>query len=313
MSVELKVNNAATDKQIKKLEKKKTKGGALAATASLLGSTAIQTAASLPGSIIAMKSLTSQNKNLSQEQISSIMHSADVFLAAKGLVKKGVVIENIESSSSVATSLLDKLKEYTDSMTSIAAGKNAGFLNKPVKGIFGGVLYDKNTILINQDKLSTAVFHEIGHAINYNNSKFWRAMQGLRVPGMLIASGLAIYCAFSNNAQPKDGKELTTGQKVKNTVRNNAGKIAFASMVPMLLEEGMASIRGCKWANANLPKDLAKKVLKSNIGAYCSYLGAAISLGIAAFSAVKIKDSLGKKHQEKINSKLDNLKNNSQN
>ena len=67
----------------------------------------------------------------------------------------------------------------------------------------------------------------------------------------------------------------------------------------------MASIRGCKWANSNLPKELAKKVLKTNLGAYTSYLGAALSLALTAFSAVKIKDYFGKKHQEKVQAKID--------
>lgn len=52
---------------------------------------------------------------------------------------------------------------------------------------------------------------------------------------------------------------------------------------------------------SNLPKELAKKVLKTNIGGYISYLGTAITLGVAAFSAVKIKDHFAAKRQAKNN------------
>ncbi len=90
-------------------------------------------------------------------------------------------------------------------------------------------------------------------------------MQKMRMPGMIMASAIALFAAFTKEDKPEDGKELTKAQKVKNAVRKNAGKLAFASMVPMLLEEGMASIKGYKWANSILSKDLAKKVLHTNI------------------------------------------------
>lgn len=303
------VSNTQVNKQINKLEKKKTKGGALAATASIAGSSAVQLS-SLPVGIAMMNIMSSQSKKLSESQINTIMNSAENFIKSTGIDKKGVVIHNITKAPINLSCIPDKLLEYINMQTSIAKGKNAAFFNKPVKAVLGEIAYDKNSILINKDKFSTAVFHEIGHAINYNKSKFWKAMQKMRMPGIYLADGLPLFAAFSNKAEAKDGEELTKGQKVKNALRNNAGKIAFASMVPMLMEEGMASIRGCKWANANLPKELAKKVLKTNIGGYASYLATALSLGFAAFSAVKIKDYFGKKHQDKIQAKIDNIKNN---
>ncbi len=292
---------AVNNMQIKKAESKKKKGVFLASTAAATGSSVIQTAMGLPVAGVALKTMISSNKKLNPDQINQIMASAEKFITSRGLSEKGVVIENVKSAGFNLPGALGKVMEYIHPIASVAAGNNAAFINKPIEIGLGNILYNKNSILINKDKLPTAVFHEIGHAINYNNSKFWKFMQGIRMPGIALAMGLALFGAYTNNAEAKDGQELTKGQKAKNAVRNNAGKLAFAAMMPMLLEEGMASIRGCKWANSNLPKELAKKVLKTNIGGYVSYLGTAITLGVAAFSAVKLKDHFASKFQAKNN------------
>ncbi len=284
---------AANNIQIQKTESKNKKKNLLASSVAATGSNAVQLGASLPLAGFVIKSMSSINKKLSQDQVNQIMDSADKFINSKGLSNKGVTIQNIKSTGANLTGVSDKIMEYIDPIKSAGAGKNAFFTNKAISGYAG------NSILLNKDKMSTAVFHEIGHAINYNNSKFWRFMQGMRTPAMALAAGLALFGAFTNKAEAKDGKELTTGQKVKNAIRNNAGKLAFAAMIPMLAEEGMASIRGCKWANSNLPKELAKKVLKTNICGYASYLGNAVALGLAALTAVKIKDHFTSKSQAK--------------
>ena len=288
--VSIKSVGTAYNMQIKKAESKKKKRGLLASSAAATGSNAVQLGVSLPLAGFVIKSMSSINKKLSKDQINQIMDSADKFINSKGLSNKGVAIHNIESAGVNLTGIPNKIMEYIDPITSAAAGKNAFFTNKAISE------YGKNSIILNKNKMSTAVFHEIGHAINSNNSKFWRLMQGMRTPTMALAAGLALFGAFTNKAEAKDGKELTTGQKAKNAIRNNAGKLAFAAMIPMLAEEGMASIRGCKWAKSNLPKELFKKVLKTNICGYASYLGGAVALGLAALTAVKIKDHFTSKY-----------------
>lgn len=96
-----------------------------------------------------------------------------------------------------------------------------------------------------------------------------------------------------------ENQELTSAQKTNNFIRDNAGKLTFAAALPMLIEEAMATVKGQKYANKVLKPDLAKKVLKGNAVAYCSYLAVALlgSLGVA--TAVKIKDNAMEKKEYK--------------
>ena len=140
--------------------------------------------------------------------------------------------------------------------------------------------------------ISFAAFHEIGHAMNYNFSKIGKALQHMRLPGMIAASAIALYGAFSSKSKPEEGKELTKGQKVNNFIRNNAGKLSFAAMLPMLAEEAMATIKGNKLAGKLLSPDMLKVVKKGNAVAYLTYIATAASWGLASGAAVKVKDTL---------------------
>ena len=88
-------------------------------------------------------------------------------------------------------------------------------------------------------------------------------------------------------------------QKTNNFIRDNAGKLSFAAMLPVLAEEGMATIRGQKLANKLLSKDLAKTILKGNAVGYLAYVLSAVGLAAAAYTAVKIKDAFVNKNNSK--------------
>ena len=158
-----------------------------------------------------------------------------------------------------------------------------------------------NKIYMPENKVSFLAFHEIGHSINFNNSKFWKGMQKLRMPALALASLPMIYGAISKESKAEDGKELNKKQKINNFIRNNAGKLSFATMLPVLAEEGMATIRGQKLANQLLPKNIARKVLKGNAVAYTSYLITALGFAAAAYTAVKVKDAfVNKRDAQKV-------------
>ena len=251
------------------------------------GASQIASLASMPVGLVSINGICNENKNLSEDAIKTINNSIDKFLETSGLRAKGVKIVDCKSSGPAIklSAIQDTLETITNPNYAVAQGKNAFF--NPTK----------NEIVFNRAKCSTAAFHEIGHAINFNNSKFWKVMQGLRGPSMLIAAGLAIFGAFSKEAVAEDGKELTKAQKAKNFTRKNIGAITTATMLPVVAEEIMASVRGCKWANTNLPKELAKKVRNTNIWGALTYTASAIALGLSAHVAVKVKDSIMEKQK----------------
>jgi len=269
------------------------------------GASALVPVATMPLSLAAMNKMQKTCDSLSIGQVESIKTSANTMLNQTGLAEKGVTIKRLSEDSvrtladSVDNKFYKKLIEFVDPISSTKSGKNAFFSPKEIFG-----LCNKNTVVLHENKLSLSVFHELGHAMNFNMSKVGKLLQKCRMPAMLIAGSLALFAAFSKESKAEDGKELTKGQKAKNFVRKNAGVLAFTSMLPILAEEGMASIKGCLWANKNIAKDLAKKVAKTNAVAYTSYLLAAIGLGLSAHVAVKVKDKLVAKKEAKLASEL---------
>ena len=227
--------------------------------------------------------------NMSQDKIDLIHKASKDALSIAGLDSKGVNIEWLKPSGK-NLKFMDKLKILLNPLkmdVAVQEGLNACF--SPLK----------NKIFMPDNKISYAAFHEIGHAINFNNSKFWRGMQKFRGPAMILASLPMLYGAFTTESKAKDGKELTKLQKTNNFIRDNAGKLSFAAMLPVLAEEGMATIRGQKLANKLLSKDLAKTVLKGNAVGYLAYVLSAVGLAAAAYTAVKIKDAFVNKNNSK--------------
>ena len=272
-----------------KTKKPRSVGGSIAA---VTAGSVISSAATMANSLTVTKGMQKIGQ-LPNDTIELLHNCAEKALDISGMKAKGVKIEYVKESAK-KLSPLQLLKASPN--TQIANGVNAGFVPE-IKTVLGNL---GNKILMPEKGISFASFHEIGHSINYHNSSFWRTMQKLRNPGMALAALPLLYGAFSRQSVAKDGKELTKGQKVNNFIRNNAGKLSFAAMLPMLAEEAMATIRGQKLANVLLDKNLAKTVLKGNSVAYLSYLGAAVATGLGAFAAVKIKDHFVNKKAAKI-------------
>ena len=264
------------------------KAAALGTIGGLAGGSIAQNVCAL--SAAGVVAATSKLGNLPQDTI-DIIHAASEKALELGEVKnKGVSFEWLKQSGK-KLNLFEKFKIISNPARikeAIQEGLNAGYAGN-------------NKIYMPENKVSFLAFHEIGHSINFNNSKFWKGMQKLRMPALTLASLPMIYGAISKESKAENGKELNKKQKINNFIRNNAGKLSFATMLPVLAEEGMATIRGQKLANQLLPKNIAKTVLKGNSVAYTSYLITALGFAAAAYTAVKIKDAfVNKRDAQKI-------------
>ena len=184
--------------------------------------------------------------------------------------------------------------------------------NKGKYGVLASKLKDKayyinpNSIVLPKDKLPTAGFHEVGHAMNYNLSKVGKFLQECKPIAKFAPIVLGVYGAISRRSKPTgENKELTSAQKTNNFIRDNAGKLTLLASLPMLIEEGMATFKGQKFANKVLKPDLAKKVLKGNLLAYSSYLVIALFGALAVRTAVNMKDYFMEKKENKVRQKLE--------
>lgn len=236
-------------------------------------------ATSLPAGIVVLKKLHKMG-NLPDDKIELLHKKANDAIKLAGLDKYGVKIKHIKES----TVKKPLIKLILNPMEMIEQGLNAAFLGRSA-GCF-----KKNTILMPQKGVSFLAFHEIGHALNHNLSKIGKSLQYLGIPGMIAAVAIGLFGAVTKTSKPQDGKELTGWQKFKNFVRDNAGKLSFAAMLPMLTEEAMATIKGQKLAKKLLSPEMSKTVLKGNSIAYLSYLASAIAVGLGSMAAVKVKD-----------------------
>ena len=181
----------------------------------------------------------------------------------------------------------------------LVKSKNTELLNQKLKET--GVYIKANSVVLSKDYSHSAGFHELGHAMNYNLSKFGRFLQKCRPVSLYAPMVLGLYGAFSKKSKPKtENGELTTVQKTNNFLRDNAGKLTFMTALPMLIEEGMATAKGHKYAKKLLNPKLAKKCLKGNMIAYTSYLLAATLGALATTCAVKIKDNAIEKKENEI-------------
>ena len=141
-------------------------------------------------------------------------------------------------------------------------------------------------VILNTDKISSAGFHELGHALNSLKSKYGiKYLAKLRAPGYVIA-GLMEYFAIFSRTKPKDTK-----RNVTDIIEDNCGKIAFLAMMPTVIEEAVASYRGIKLAKkSGVPEPLIKNMKKIYLKAHTTYSAKAVLGGLAVYASRKIMD-----------------------
>lgn len=260
----------------------------VSSVAALTAASAVQSGI-LPAQLLGADKMSKISRTLDKDKVEIANKAADdVLNKLTNLGKKGVKIHNYQKAGINITGVPDRVLEITNPLFATAKGKNALFLNKAIPA----ANLAANSVVINKDKLSLAAFHELGHAYNFNNSKFWKAMQNLRTPSIALAGAFALLPALVKEIKPKEGEELTTKEKINNGLRKASPALAFLSMTPMLLEEGKATLRGNKWAKELLNPEMYKKVAKSNRYGYFSYMATAASFALMAFVGKKVKDKM---------------------
>ena len=149
-------------------------------------------------------------------------------------------------------------------------------------------------IMINMDKFSAASFHEMGHALNATGSKAIKALAiGRHVTKLFVPLILAVGLL---KPKKKEGQEPNgIIDKTTTFIKNNAGKLTFATLIPTLAEEGLASIRGGQIAKKVLNPKLLSKVNKLNFLAWTTYLLSALLTTGAVTIGVKIRDAIAEK------------------
>lgn len=206
------------------------------------------------------------------------------------LPSKGVGIIDVNANTPT-NPVFDKfpkwLKSILDPVVDVKAGRNALFD------------FSSNKILINREKLGVATFHEMGHAVNHNFSKFWKCMQGLRLPCLGLGGLFGTVALFKR--KKVEGEEPNGFfDKTTTFIKNNVGKLTLATSVPIVAEELMATYRGNKMAKKVLSPELFKKVQKTNRFGAMTYIAAGVGTALAAVVGSKVRDAIAKPKEIKV-------------
>lgn len=204
--------------------------------------------------------------------------------------------------------IIETTAENAEKVQNIMAKEaNIGFLKflpKPLKrlvqkqsidelsrGVNACYVQTANKIVVPKDNnLILSHFHEIGHAMNANLSKVGKVLQKSRSASALSLPILLIALFKTKKAEGEQPKNKL--DKATTFIKNNAGKLTFMTFVPVLLEEGLASLKGNKLAKELLNPELAKKVAKSNALGFASYFVIATITSLGIYLGTKVKDKI---------------------
>ena len=239
--------------------------------------------------------------NVSDDKVEILHRAAEEALVNANLHSKDIKINYVPEILKPTPE--DKLYSAINPVLATRLGNNAYAVPKDGKFFNFQTLSLENIekgVYIPEKKLAISPFHELGHQMNYHFSKIGKCLQYMRGVSMILPLVIMLYGAFSQKSEPDEDGNLSKIGKVNNFVRNHAGLLSFLAFTPILLEEGMASIKGQKLANKVLSADMAKLVKKGNIMAYLTYAISGIAGGLASWAAVKVKDRAIEKKKQKI-------------
>lgn len=137
------------------------------------------------------------------------------------------------------------------------------------------------TVIINDEIAHSSIFHEIGHAKHFNSKnplmKLLVNSKNLTPMGISVVAPLALGVAMFHkvdNTKPQKDKSKT--EKTLDFVSNHAGKLTLASYIPIVLEEGLASIDGIKMAKKYLKPEQISKLKGNYFKTFQTYAGTAL-------------------------------------
>ncbi len=295
-------------------------------TGAVLAGSLVSSVASLPGQMLndyMLKKLPEISQGCDKQVLRSAIN--DAFISS-GLKEKGVKIIDVNELSKPHKKVCEILKEtlqgtdkevyniITDELpeanqqlrnalkmelpkvirNSSIADLVVNVLSSTLeRGENAAYLPNAKAIGINIDKIGTAAFHEMGHAINANNSLLLKSIQKLRRP-LMLTSGLFAFTALFKRKKVEGEQPVNAFDKATTFIKNNVGKLVFVPFVPIIAEELVATYRGNKMAGRLLPSNMLAKVKKGNRLGALTYISAAVVTALTAFAASKTRDAIAK-------------------
>lgn len=244
-----------------------------------------------------IKKMININKSLSSSQVKSFEKAFDKAFKKSKLDEFGVSIfkcndlkidmynikEHIKKNITSKWLKKDSLETYYNTILEHMKSDNSCY-----------TFFDKTIYTSKNTRLS--LFHEMGHAYNHNKTIFARALQKSRMlyQFLIVPISFTSICLATNekNSQQKENKSKLNSLllKLQNSFVKLSPLILFSSFLPMLIEEGLASLQGQKFAKNVLDKNIYSKVKHTNFLGFLTYLFLASFSSIVLWISLKIKN-----------------------
>lgn len=213
---------------------------------------------------------------------------AETIIKNEGLADKGVYIL-----------IANNTPESQGKLDNIFKTEKPKFFVKKIKMILqngcNACFHEKsNSVIVNDVFATSGIFHEIGHAKHYNSKnplmKLLVKSKNITPMGVSLVAPIALGIAmFHKTDKTKPQKDKTKTEKTLDFVSNHAGKLTLASYIPLVLEEGLASIDGIKMAKKHLSTKQLSTLKTGYFKAWKTYAGTALLIAGAVGLANVIK------------------------
>ncbi len=154
-------------------------------------------------------------------------------------------------------------------------------------------------IIINMEKTPVYLFHELGHAKNFMDTRLSIAMKSVWKNSIFQRNATIFLLTTSLLTKPETNKDTAANKEHKNPlyplglfIKNNCGKLMTLILVPTVLEEGLASLNGQKMGKEVLKGKDLNVLTKSHLKSFAGYSAWAAGAGIAVYLANKVRDKI---------------------
>ncbi|GEM_PF-4894430 len=233
----------------------------------------------------------------------NVKANAEKVLEESGLKAKGVKATFITNTEESLSHLKDICTQEAGVKNSFQRKLGKNYFNIFKEGANAAFFPKANECVVHSENLYDSIFHELGHAMNKNGNVFTKALQNARVLtpfGASIVAPIALgFGIFHKVDKTKPNEEKGAWEKTKDFIANHAAGLTALSYVPMLAEEGLASIRGLKAVKPHVSKEIFGNLAKNYAKAWGTYgaLAAAVTGGVAG--GIALAKHIRKDHQPK--------------
>ncbi len=247
-----------------------------------------------------------QDLDLYKKIMSYILPNIDTFtntkqnilniLSESGLKEKGV--ELLIASKDNKQELMKVLSKEIKGNSRFKQSLRESFLQKFTEGLNACFAEKTHKIIIPAQQLYMSAYHEAGHAWNCLKSPTGKFLQKSRIItpfGISAALPLTLCAGLLHNKKDISSTQKSKYEKMKDFIKNNAGKITMATYIPILAEEGLASFNGLRLSKKYLDAEKIQALAFGYTLSWSTYFLLALGVASTVWMAIALKDKIAGK------------------